>query len=112
MSFDSLLINSMAVYAQTNTQDSLGSIAVTEAASVAAWPCRLEALSGRERAMYGGVGVEVTHKVFCRVPTPTVGETDELEISGVRYRVQFVDPIQGRIGVDHLEIIVGEKRHG
>lgn len=109
MSFDSLMNLSGTVYRATRTRDALKSEAVvwTSLGTVA---CRLSALKATERAMLGGTGTDVTHRLYMRVPSYTILEKDEVEISSVRYEVMFVNDID-KMG-HHLSVDVKELRHG
>ena len=108
MSFDSLCTQTGTVYRQTVVQDSLKSEAVVEAVAGTVY-CRVVNLSGAERAMLGGKGVDVSHRIFCRVPTAfALLDTDEIEVSGTRYRVRWLHNVHGH----HMEIEAQELRHG
>ncbi len=108
MSFDSLLTSTATVYRRTMVQDSLKSNAVVEA-SLGDIACRVAPLSGTERAMLGGKGVDVSHRIFCRVPaTFTFADTDEIDVDGTRYRVHWIHNCYGR----HIQLECQELRHG
>lgn len=108
MSFDSLCTATGTVYRETLAQDSLKSQAVVPSV-IGTIACRVANLSGTERAMLGGKGVDVTHRIFCRVPsTFTFLDTDEIEVSSVRYKIHWLHNVHGH----HMEIECQELRHG
>jgi hypothetical protein len=112
VSFDSLCNQTGTVYRRTMAQDSLKSQAVVEV-ELATIACRVVNLSGTERAMLGGKGVDVSHRIFCRVPTAfTFADTDEIEVSGTRYKVHWLHECRGAASVNHLQIECQELRHG
>ena len=100
MTFASLL-NTTAIVKRPNfTEDTMGG----EAASfspVATIRCRIQPMSGRERAMSGSTGVESTHKMFC-LYSVDVRPEDEVTSGGFVYQVTFVGDAAGQ--GHHLEV--------
>ncbi len=68
--------------------------ATTRASDV---PVRVRPLSGRERAMLGSVGVEITHRIYCEtIPDGTIpSEQDYWLVDGVTYNIMVSQVWEG-----------------
>jgi SPP1 family predicted phage head-tail adaptor len=69
---------------------------------------RLQPVSGRERAMLGSVGVDITHYFYTSVDA-NIDEADELQIGSTRYYVLYVG---GDSSEHHKKITLQEQRRG
>lgn len=106
---DGLYNQTGQVYRQSETVDSMGGVTKNMAAYGDAFPCRIRAMSARERNMSGSTGVDVTHRLYCAASV-TIAEADEVRIGTTVYHVEFVNNPHG--AGHHLEVDLRERRPG
>jgi len=73
-------------------------------------PCLVQAMSASERAMFGGTGVDVTHRLFCLPLSETVTARDRIRMGDRLFQISYVDDVSGL--ADHLEAALTELEHG
>ena len=96
MSIDALCNTTATVYLTTKASDAYGGWTGTSTARYSSMPCRIQAISGSERLMYGATRVDASHRMYCPAAYSAIDPEDEVvDAAGVRYRVRFVrDPDQ------------------
>lgn len=95
------------VYRMSQTVDGMGGVTKNMVAHGSAFPCRIRALSARERDMSGSRGVDVTHRLYCSAVVD-VTEADEVRVGTTVYQVEFVNDPHA-VG-HHLEVDLRERR--
>lgn len=108
MSFSSQLRGRANLYRSTRTQDGIGGVTDTWTLTISQFPCLVQAKSADKGDMSGSIGVAVTHRLYAMTQSVVPVEKDEVEVSGVRYRVKFVNNVRGH----HLELDLEELRRG
>lgn len=106
MSFEDLLNKTADVYRISTAIDSLKAHTRTRTLHLEGIPVRLRPLTGRERAMSGTTGVDVTHVLYA-LPGLDISEADEITVDGVTYDVQFVG---GDSSGHHLKLELKSRR--
>lgn len=109
MSFDGLMNQTATFYRATRTRDSLKSEAVVWS-SLGTARVRVWALSATERAMLGGTGTDITHRLACRPADFTPLEKDEVQIGSTRYGIKFINDVDAVS--HHWQLDLQELRHG
>lgn len=96
MSIDALCNTTADVIKTTKASDAYGGWTETRSNRYTAMPCRIQAISGRERLMYGATRVDASHRLYCPATYSAIDAEDEIsDAGGTRYRVRFVrDPDQ------------------
>ena len=112
MSFDSLLNQTCSVerIAAPTTRDAVGGFVTGWASQIASVKCHIQQVSADERSMNGSIGVEVTHKLFCRPTSSAIYETDRIKVGSVIYDIESINNVAG-LG-HHYEIMLREIRDG
>mgnify|MGYP001575306510 CR=1 FL=1 len=112
MSLGGFLLQACNVERVTNpgSRDSMGGEVAAWGALIANMPCMIQALNANERAMFGGAGVDVSHRLFCEVQTETLTARDRVRVGEIIYGITHVDNVAGLS--DHLEITLQEIQHG
>ena len=90
MSFDDFLNDSVDIKRRTDTQDSMGSWTEAWSTGYSSVPCRIRALNGVERAMRSSMGVDVSHRLYCRA-SYTLSEKDVVVKGSTTYAITFAD---------------------
>lgn len=93
-----------------NIRDQYGAVITVSDDIITGMKVRIVGISGRERALYGSRGVEVTHIMLCRVPSSNMTEKDQVVAGDLIYEIQFIDKVHGSVGIDHLECVLTEMR--
>jgi len=106
MSFFSELNQKADLFRTTQTQDAIGGTVDSWTKTISLFPCLIQAVTASKRAMSGSIGVDVTHRLYSAIIS--VVEKDEVEQSGVRFRVLFVNNVRNH----HMEIDLEELRRG
>jgi len=110
VSFSALLNTTASAYRNTMTQNDMGANVRTATAIITSFRCRIGQVSATERAMAGGTGVELTHRLFKSLETGAyeLAEGDEVRVGTVIYDVMSVNNPDG-MG-HHLEADLRERR--
>jgi len=108
MAFHNLMNRSVTVQKVAQTSDEFGSWVETWSTRFADMPCRIQPLSGRERALYGRERTEVSHRMYCPGEYADISERDRVVDGTKAYEVVFVG--NPDLSSHHLEIDLRELR--
>lgn len=73
-------------------------------------PCMIQQLSAAEREVFGGEGLDVSHRCFMLLQSETLTEKNRLKVGTQIYEIHLVEDVAA-LG-HHLELLLTEYHHG